>query len=49
MAGTSDLRARRKIRQRYKIKQTSGGKVRLTVNRTNQHTYAQIVDPSGKT
>ena len=49
MAGTSDLRARRKIRQRYKIKQTSAGKVRLTVNRTNQHTYAQIVDPSGKT
>ena len=49
MAGTSDLRTRRKIRQRYKIKQTSAGKVRLTVNRTNQHTYAQIVDPSGKT
>lgn len=44
-----DLRARRKLRQRFKIKQISPEKVRLSVFRSNQHTYAQIVHPDGRT
>lgn len=49
MAKSIDLRTRRKLRQRFKIKRISPDKVRLSVYRTCQHTYAQIVDPSGKT
>lgn len=49
MAASHDLRTRRKIRQRYKIKKVSPDKIRLSVHRTSQHTYAQIVDTSGKT
>jgi large subunit ribosomal protein L18 len=49
MATSYDLRQRRKLRQRFKIKTISPDKVRLSVHRTGQHTYAQIVDPSGKT
>ncbi|MDP2193467.1 MAG: 50S ribosomal protein L18 [Alphaproteobacteria bacterium] len=49
MAANLDLRTRRKLRQRYKIKQVSGNKMRLSVYRTNQHTYAQVIDPSGNT
>ena len=44
MLSSSELRARRKSRQRYKIKKTSAGKLRLCVHRTNQHMYAQIID-----
>lgn len=39
-----ELRNRRKQRQRTKIKQVSAGRLRLTVHRTNQHMYAQIID-----
>lgn len=49
MAKSLDLRARRKLRQRFKLKRINPDKVRLSVHRTCQHTYAQIVDPSGKT
>jgi large subunit ribosomal protein L18 len=49
MKTSSDLRARRKERQRFKISRVSPGKVRLCVNRTNQHTYAQVVSADGKT
>ncbi|CAO5683261.1 MAG: 50S ribosomal protein L18 [Holosporales bacterium] len=49
MASSSELRQRRKLRQRYKINKISPDKVRLIIHRTCQHTYAQIVDPSGKT
>lgn len=41
---SSELRARRKSRQRFKIKNTAAGKLRLCVHRTNQHMYAQIID-----
>jgi large subunit ribosomal protein L18 len=44
MASSVQLRERRKSRQRYKIKQTSNGKLRLSVHRTNSHIYAQIID-----
>jgi large subunit ribosomal protein L18 len=49
MATSHDLRTRRKLRQRYKIKKVSPDKIRLSVHRTGQHTYAQIVDSNGKT
>ncbi len=35
---------RRKRRIRYSIKQKSKGKLRLSVHRTGQHIYAQIID-----
>lgn len=41
---------RRKTRVRYKIRQTSAGRVRLSVHRSGQHIYAQIIDDAqGKT
>ncbi len=49
MKTSSELRARRKERQRYKISRVSPDKIRLCVNRTNLHTYAQIIDVNGKT
>lgn len=49
MAASVDLRLRRKVRQRFKLKTISPEKIRLTIHRSGQHTYAQIVDPSGKT
>jgi large subunit ribosomal protein L18 len=44
MMSSSELRARRKLRQRTKIRLVSGGKIRLSVHRTNQHIYAQLID-----
>ena len=44
MLTSAELRRRRKQRQRTKIKQVSSGRLRLTVHRTNQHMYAQIID-----
>lgn len=49
MATSADLRLRRKTRQRFKIKTISPEKIRLSIHRSGQHTYAQIIDPSGKT
>ena len=49
MAATIDLRLRRKVRQRFKLKQISPDKVRLVIHRSGKHTYAQVVDPSGNT
>lgn len=54
MATSSELRTRRKLRQRYKIRFMSsagkGKRLRLSVHRTNHHIYAQIIDDSaGKT
>lgn len=44
MVSSSKLRLRRRERQRFKIRTVSGGKLRLSIHRTNQHTYAQIID-----
>lgn len=44
MLSSVELRLRRKVRQRFKIRNTAGGKLRLCVHRTNQHIYAQIID-----
>ncbi len=41
---------RRRNRVRYKLRQTSAGRVRLSVHRSGQHIYAQIIDDAaGKT
>jgi large subunit ribosomal protein L18 len=44
MKTSVELRQRRKERQRTKIKKVSADRFRLTVHRTNQHMYAQIID-----
>jgi large subunit ribosomal protein L18 len=44
MAVSSQLRQKRKDRQRTKIKKVSPDKLRLSVHRTNKHMYAQIID-----
>ena len=44
MADTIALRDRRKRRLRYQLKIKSGGRVRLSVHRSGQHIYAQVID-----
>ena len=44
MITSIELRQRRKQRQRTKIRLVSAGRLRLSVHRTNQHMYAQIID-----
>lgn len=46
MAVSSQLRQKRKDRQRTKIRKISPDKLRLSVHRTNKHMYAQIIDDS---
>lgn len=50
MLTTRDLFKRRAQRTRYQLKKKSGGKLRLSVHRTANHTYAQLIDDgAGKT
>lgn len=45
-----DLREKRKQRVRAKLRRGSGGRVRLSVFRSSQHIYAQVIDDvAGKT
>jgi len=44
MAKNEGLFARRQRRTRFKLRQTAGGKPRLTVFRSSRHIYAQVVD-----
>lgn len=44
MLSQKELHLRRKSRLRFKLKKVANGKLRLCVNRTNQHIYAQIID-----
>ena len=39
-----ELFARRQRRTRFKIRQTAGGKPRLSVFRSSRHIYAQLID-----
>jgi len=39
-----DLRERRKQRVRIKLRQAGGGRPRLSVYRSSQHIYAQVID-----
>lgn len=46
MLSSAELHYRRKIRQRYKLSSVSDGtKYRIVVHRTNNHIYAQLLDP----
>ena len=44
MSKNESLFARRQRRTRFKIRQTAGGKPRLTVFRSARHIYAQLID-----
>ncbi|MDR3285310.1 MAG: 50S ribosomal protein L18 [Holosporales bacterium] len=46
MLSSSELRLRRKSRQRVKIHGVIGQRYRLSVHRTGRHIYAQIIDDS---
>lgn len=44
MSAPQDLRARRRERLRYQLKQKSAGRPRLSVFRSGRHIYAQVID-----
>ncbi|MFV3073973.1 50S ribosomal protein L18 [Niveispirillum fermenti] len=44
MSKQQDLNARRKARVRARLRKVGGGRVRLSVFRSSQHIYAQIID-----
>ena len=50
MLSPKELHTRRAERNRYQIARKSHGRLRLSVHRTGQHIYAQIIDDrAGKT
>jgi large subunit ribosomal protein L18 len=44
MSTLRDMRARRKQRLRFQLRQKSGGRLRLSVFRSGKHIYAQVID-----
>ena len=44
MSTLQDLRARRRGRLRFQLRQKSGGRPRLSVFRSGKHIYAQVID-----
>ena len=44
MTSAAKLFERRKTRIRYRIRKNSGGRLRLTVFRSERHIYAQVID-----
>jgi len=44
MSALQDLRDRRRERLRYRLRQNSGGRPRLSVFRSSKHIYAQVID-----
>jgi large subunit ribosomal protein L18 len=44
MSAKQDLKARRKTRLRFALRQKGGGRPRLSVFRSSQHIYAQVID-----
>lgn len=44
MMTAKELHERRKVRTRYQIKRKAVGRPRLSVHRSGQHIYAQIID-----
>ena len=44
MSAPQDLRARRRERLRYQLKQKGAGRPRLSVFRSGRHIYAQVID-----
>ena len=47
MSALQALRDRRRQRLRYRLRQKSGGRPRLSVFRSSKHIYAQIIDDAG--
>ena len=46
MLNAKELHERRKVRTRYQLKKKSEGRPRLSVHRTGEHMYAQVIDDS---
>jgi large subunit ribosomal protein L18 len=44
MSATKQLAERRRIRLRYQLRRKAGGRPRLSVFRSGQHIYAQVID-----
>ncbi|RMF12806.1 MAG: 50S ribosomal protein L18 [Alphaproteobacteria bacterium] len=44
MASNKDLFERRRRRARYRLRQRANGRPRLSIHRSSQHIYAQIID-----
>jgi large subunit ribosomal protein L18 len=44
MSAKQDLKTRRKTRLRFSLRQKGGGRPRLSVFRSSQHIYAQVID-----
>lgn len=44
MLNAKELHERRKTRTRYQIKRKAEGRARLSVHRTGEHIYAQVID-----
>ena len=44
MSAQQDLRARRRERLRYQLRQKGAGRPRLSVFRSGKHIYAQVID-----
>ena len=44
MSTLQDLRARRRVRLRFQLRQKSSGRPRLSVFRSGKHIYAQVID-----
>jgi large subunit ribosomal protein L18 len=47
MLTVKELQARRKKRTRYQIKRKAIGRARLSVFRSSEHIYAQVIDDAG--
>ena len=44
MSAKDDMRARRRTRLRFQLRQKGNGRPRLSVFRSSQHIYAQVID-----
>lgn len=44
MASRKEVLQKRAMRIRYRLKQTASGRLRLSVHRSNQNIYAQLID-----
>ena len=46
MNTSKEIHARRKARTRWKLRKKGAGRLRLSVNRSGRHIYAQVIDDS---